>query len=119
VPDAQERQVNASLARHLITGGLFLEQLLGNYACGLVALETFFGTPDGEVTADYVSHRLGGLISEDTARRRLNDMGKRNIVTIRKAGRGIYFKLRPELAEAAISFMKGEPIVLPASERAA
>jgi hypothetical protein len=110
---AQQEALNASLLKHWITAGLFLDRLLGNYACGLVALEAYYGTKSGEVTAEYVSYRLEGFVSDDTARRRLNAMLDAGTMSRRKDGRTIYFKLLPDVAEAAIAFMRGDPVLLP------
>jgi DNA-binding transcriptional ArsR family regulator len=107
------RELNHSLVKHWVVGGLFLERLLGNYQCGLVALEAYFSNGSQEVTAEYVAHRLEGAVSDDTARRRLKEMALAEIVTKRREGRTVYFKLNPEIAEAALSFMRGEPIIVP------
>jgi hypothetical protein len=111
---AAERELNRSLVEHWISGALFLRRLLGNYSCGIVALEAYFSDKP-EVTADYVSHRLDGYYSVDTARRRLTEMVKAGVVTSRKSGRTVLFKLDPKVAEATISYMRGEPIILPPS----
>lgn len=106
------REMHRQLASHWITGGLFIGRLLGDYATGLVALEAYFsGHP--EVTAEYVSARLHGHYSEDTARRRLTEMVKAGKATCRKEGRTSYFSLKPDVAQAAIDFMKGEQVKLP------
>lgn len=113
---ANERESDASLVKHFIRTGLFLDRLLGDYACGMVALEAYFETDGGEVTAEYVSHRLDGLFSEDTARRRLNEMRAAGVVIVRKEGRTSYFRLDHDIAASAIAFMKGEPVMLPSSK---
>lgn len=113
-----EREMNAQLTRHWITSGLFLGRLLGNYPCGMVALEAHF-TDHPEVTPEYVSVRLDNLLSEDTTRRRLTEMVKAGVMTSRKEGRAVYFRMTDDIAETAIAFMKGEPIVIPASREQA
>jgi hypothetical protein len=114
-PADQDRAMNASLVKHWISGRIFLTQLLGDYPCGLVVLEAYCSS-EQEVTAAYVEHRLAGQVSEDTARRKLNMMLKRQVVTVRKAGRAVYYRLTPEIADAAIAYLRGEPIVLPAGK---
>lgn len=113
-----ERALNASFVKHWISGGLFLNELLGDWSCGIVALEAYFSdTP--EVTAEYISQRLHGHISEDTARRKLKAMTKAGSLTTRKSGRTVYYRLDSEVAEATIAFMKGETVRLPAQPQLA
>jgi DNA-binding transcriptional ArsR family regulator len=112
----QDQAMNASLVKHWISGRIFLTELLGDYPCGLVVLEAYFRTKDGEVTAEYIEHRLVGQLSEDTARRKLNAMVEAGKVTVRKTGRTLLYRLDPKTAEAAIAYLRGEPIVLPASK---
>lgn len=107
-----DRALNAAHVKHWITGGLFLERLLGNYGCGMVMLEAHW-TDNPDVTADYVSARLDGYISEDTARRKMMAMVATGQATSRKAGRTVLFRLNADITEAAIAFIKGEQVKLP------
>lgn len=102
----------------MIASGLFLDRLLGNYATGMVALEAYF-TDRPEITAEYVAQRLDCHLSEDTVRRRLSEMANAGIVSVRKEGRTLHYTLNPDIADTAIAFMKGEPIVIPASQSVA
>lgn len=111
-------KMHHDLVKHTISSGLFLERLLGNYSAGIVALEAYF-TDNPEVTAEYVAQRIDDYLSEDTVRRRLAEMARARIVSVRKSGRTIYYTLDPEIAAAAISFLKGEPVILPATQNVA
>jgi DNA-binding transcriptional ArsR family regulator len=112
--DQPTREMERQLVSHFIQSGLFLEKLVGDRIVGGVALEAYFSEHQ-EVTADYVSLRVSEYVSPDTARRRMMEMTKAGIMTSRKEGRTVHFKLNPEIAEAAIAYLKGETIVLPSS----
>lgn len=106
----EKRRFNAAIARHWLVGGIHLHRMLGSYACGTVLLEAYFSDKP-EVGAEYVANRLAGIVSEDTARRRLKQMQDQGTVTCRKRGRTRLYRLRPDLAEAAIAYMRGDSAI--------
>lgn len=102
----EQRKLNASITRHWLISATTLDRMLGDFVCGMVALEAYF-SDNPEITVDFVQQRAGGYISDDTARRRLKFMHKKGALEVRREGRTLYYRLRPNLAEAAIAQIKG------------
>jgi hypothetical protein len=107
--DAEERRrVRHSGVGHLIASSLAVVRLLQDYAVGMVALEAALEPGVGEITVDYVTARLEGLLSEDTIRRRIRQMARTDILETRQAGRARYYRLRPDLVEAVCRVIEGK-----------
>jgi hypothetical protein len=100
-----QRTARKAMVTHWVEAGLFLRQTLGDYAAGMVLLEVFF-TDDPLVTAEYVCARLGGVVSEDTVRRRLKRMVDQGTVVVKPVGRVKLYSINPACAEAAAAFME-------------
>jgi hypothetical protein len=100
----------ATAVRRWIVGWGTLRRMFGDYPVGLVALEAYFSAKP-EISAEYVHERLNGILSDDTVRRRLKRMQDMGIVTCRKRGRTLLYRMRPNLAQAAISYIVVQPQV--------
>lgn len=87
--------------------GLHLYEVLGDYPVGITLLEAHCGHHP-EVTVEYVVARLEGRYGDDTTRRKLLRMKKSGLITSRKDGRTIYYRLKPEIAEAALDLIENQ-----------
>lgn len=95
--------------RRWIQSGLYLHELFGNYPVGMAAFETYLGPNGDEVTAEYVGLRLNNFMSEDTARRKLNEMVALGTMTVRKEGRTRFYRLTDEIIDDALEYLTGSP----------
>lgn len=97
----------ALMVNHWIQGGVALYNILGDYAIGIALVKCYCDGHEGQ-TADSVAAILGGIISVDTARRRLTKMVETGVARCVNHGRFRVYKINAEFAEEALAFMRAK-----------